>query len=94
MASDDKKYCRSLFSNASNIFITPDDFSMGDDMVTLPLCHHSIVTGGTFGWWSAYLANGKVMHDSLYPPGCVKDEHYYPPWFLLRNGTRALRTMR
>jgi hypothetical protein len=81
VASDDKSYCKKLFHDRSNIFITPRSFSEGDDFVTLSLCQHSIITGGTFGWWSAYLASGEVVYDTTYPTGCEKDEHYYPPWF-------------
>ena len=28
------------------------------DMGILAACNHSIITGGTFGWWSAFLAGG------------------------------------
>lgn len=89
IASDDKSYCRNLFKNRPNIFITPDTFSIGDDLITLSLCEHSIITGGTFGWWAAFLANGQVMHDKVYPSGCEKREHYYPPWFLIDGYVRA-----
>lgn len=83
VASDDKRYCRNLFRHRSNIFITPNRFSVGEDLVALSLCEHSIVTGGTFGWWTAFLANGQVMHDKVYPSGCERREFYYPPWFLI-----------
>ena len=89
VASDDKPYCNHLFSNQSNIFVTPGSFSFGDDMVALSLCQHSIVTGGTFGWWTAFLANGRVMHDVEYICGCSTRQHYYPPWFLLDGYVRA-----
>jgi hypothetical protein len=83
VASDDKPYCQALFRNRSNVSITPGSFSAGDDLITLSLCEHSIVTGGSFGWWSAFLANGIVMHDRTYTTGCKRREHYYPPWFLV-----------
>ncbi|CAF1376447.1 unnamed protein product [Rotaria sordida] len=89
VASDDKSYCRNLFHNRSNIFLTPQSFSMGDDMITLSLCEHSIITGGTFGWWTGYLANGQVIHDKVYPSGCERREYYYPPWFLIDGKVRA-----
>jgi len=81
VASDDKSYCKNLFQNRSNIFLTPSSFTPGDDLITLSVCQHSIITGGTFGWWSAYLANGEVIYDTIYPTTCEKDEYYYPPWF-------------
>jgi len=89
VASDDKSYCRNLFKNRSNIFLTPISFSVGDDLITLSLCEHSITTGGTFGWWAAFLANGQILHDKIYVSGCEKREHYYPPWFLIDGYVRA-----
>ena len=89
VASDDKRYCSQLFSDQPNIFVTPRSFSFGDDMVALSLCQHSIVTGGTFGWWSAFLANGRVMHDVEYVSECPTRQQYYPPWFLLDGYVRA-----
>jgi galactoside 2-L-fucosyltransferase 1/2 len=83
VASDDKLYCKNLFRNRSNIIVTPKSFSRGEDIATLSLCEHSIITGGTFGWWAAYLANGQVVHDKVYPSGCERREYYYPPWFLI-----------
>ncbi|CAF1355659.1 unnamed protein product [Rotaria sordida] len=89
VASDDKSYCKNLFRNRTNIFLTPESFSMGDDLITLSLCEHSIITGGTFGWWTGYLANGQVIHDKVYPSGCQRREYYYPPWFLIDGNVRA-----
>jgi hypothetical protein len=89
VASDDKSYCKKLFRGRSNIFITPQSFSIGDDLITLSLCQHSIITGGTFGWWSGYLANGQVVHDKIYPSGCERRAYYYPPWFLIDGNVRA-----
>ena len=91
VASDDKSYCKSLFRDLSNVFVAPKSFSVGDDMAALILCEHSIITGGTFGWWAAFLANGEVMHDREYPSGCPSREYYYPPWFLLDGKARADR---
>ena len=88
ISSDDKLYCKNIFRNYTNIFVTPQLFSDGDDLITLSLCEHSIVTGGTFGWWAAYLANDQVIHDARYPSGCKRREHYYPPWFLIDGNVR------
>ena len=84
-----ENYCRKLFRNQLNVFLTPDSFSVGDDLIALSLCEHSIITGGTFGWWTAFLANGQVMHDTVYPSGCERREFYYPPWFLIDGNVRA-----
>ncbi|CAF1635100.1 unnamed protein product [Rotaria magnacalcarata] len=89
VASDDKRYCINLFRHQPNIFITSVSFSNGDDLIALSLCQHSIVTGGTFSWWAAYLTSGEVIHDKVYPSGCERDEYYYPPWFMLPEQIRA-----
>lgn len=89
VASDDKSYCDNLFQNQPNVSITPRSFSPGDDLITLSLCQHSIVTGGTFSWWSAYLAHGRVLHDKVCPSACEQREHYYPPWYMIDGDVRA-----
>jgi galactoside 2-L-fucosyltransferase 1/2 len=88
VASDDKSYCKNLFRNYSNIFLTPESFTAGDDLIALSVCQHSIATGGTYSWWAAYLANGHVVHDKVYPPGCSRREQYYPPWFMIDGDVR------
>ena len=83
VASDDKPYCYQLFRNEINlrqVFILPIYFHRGDDLIALSFCHHSIITGGTYGFWAAYLAGGEVIHDVAYPAGCSRSD-YYPPWF-------------
>lgn len=85
VASDDKQYCQDLFKNRSDVFITPLSFSEGEDLVALSLCEYSIITAGSYGWWSSYLTNGHALHDGNYPSGCLKREQYWPPWFLILN---------
>ncbi|CAF1085416.1 unnamed protein product [Adineta steineri] len=84
MASDDKTYCHEVFgkNRFKKVFILPHDFSQADDLIALTLCHHSIVTGGTYGFWSAYLAGGDVLHDIKYQAVCARAD-YYPPWFVV-----------
>ena len=91
IASDDKSYCQNLLRDHANVTIIPGSFSLGEDLVTLSLCEHTIITGGTFGWWAGFLAGGNVLHDVVYPSGCEKREHYYPPWFLIDGHVRAHR---
>ena len=84
IASDDKDYVKKNLGNNADIFITPDSFFSGDDLAALALCEHSIVTAGSYGWWSAWLAGGNVVHDIYYPvasQNCIR-EHYFPPWFV------------
>ena len=85
VASDDKGYCKEFFVNEiknRKAVILPDEFSQAEDLIALSLCQHSIVTGGTYSFWSAYLTGGDVIHDISYSSGCLQSD-YYPPWFLL-----------
>jgi hypothetical protein len=87
MASDDKDYCKKLFANRTNVIITPESYSYLEDFATLSFCQHSIITAGTYGWWTAFLAGGDVIHDVKFrAEKCVNckcsREFYYPPWFL------------
>ncbi|UJR26502.1 hypothetical protein I4U23_007829 [Adineta vaga] len=85
MASDDKPYCHHAFREKiarKKVFLLPDYFSAADDLIALSFCHHSIVTGGTFGFWTAYFAGGDVIHDIKYKAVCAPTD-YYPPWFVL-----------
>ena len=87
IASDDKDYCLKHFSNLSGVILTPKYFSPTQDLAALASCQHSIVTAGSYGWWSALLAGGDVYHDINYfrevcsNCSCSR-ESYYPPWFI------------
>lgn len=85
VASDDKRFCNEFFLDDQRhrrAFVLPEDFPAAEDLISLSLCHHSIVSGGTYSFWSAYLAGGDVIHDIRYSSGCTPAE-YYPPWFML-----------
>jgi galactoside 2-L-fucosyltransferase 1/2 len=87
MASDDKQYCEQKFGKKKNVIVTPTYFSPSEDLTILSLCQHSIVTAGTFGWWSAFLAGGDVLHDNHFRQNKSDNSDcdanmYFPPWFL------------
>ncbi|CAF1348345.1 unnamed protein product [Adineta steineri] len=90
--SDDKNYCRKTFGQKKNVLVTPDSFNAADDLATLTLCEHTILTAGTFGWWGAFLSHnqlGDVLTDSKadHTPldvNCRQDE-YFPSWFSFLN---------
>jgi hypothetical protein len=63
-------------------------------MAVLTLCHHTILTVGTYGWWGGYLLhnrNGEVLTDSKpdHSPLDVDCEasSFFPPWFKFLNST-------
>lgn len=87
LASDEKDYCLEHFANRSDVILTPKDFTATQDLAVLSSCQHSIVTAGSYGWWSALLAGGDVYHDvnhltAICPNCSCSRESYYPPWFI------------
>ncbi|CAF1436755.1 unnamed protein product [Adineta steineri] len=94
IVSDDKKYCRKTYGQKNNVLVTPDSFSVVDDLATLTLCEHIILTAGTFGWWGAFLLHnrlGNILTDSKsdHSPidaNCRADD-YFPSWFSFLNNT-------
>lgn len=93
IASDDKDFCKRTYGNVLNIVITPTSFTAGEDLAALAMCHHMIVTVGTFGWWAGFLTNGEVLHDVRFSKtltpldnNCTQN-NYLPPSFLFFNKT-------
>lgn len=91
VVSDDKQWCRnrSVFRNAH---ILQRDYPATVDMAILSSCNHTIMSVGTFGWWSAWLANGTTIYYAdefnLTHPDVknrIRLADYYPPnWIPLR----------
>ena len=52
-----------------------------DVFVLLATCNHSIITIGTFGWWAAWLAGGRVVYygDFVNSKRSILD-HYPHDW--------------
>lgn len=49
------------------------------DLGILSSCNHSIITGGTFGWWSAFLAGGETVYYTGYPrKGTILERAFSP----------------
>lgn len=58
-----------------------------EDFATLSKCDHIITSGGTYGWWAAWLAGGKTFyHANFSKPGSDFDmlfsneKFYMPNW--------------
>ena len=87
VSSDDKQWCRTMFSNRSDVVVTSDAYSPSEDLAILTACNHSLVTTGTFSWWTAFLTNGQVIYDKSYPKqgsflarNCPQQD-FFPSWF-------------
>lgn len=60
-ASDDRKYIENIFANDTDVILAPGS-PKELDMAVLASCNHSIITFGTFGFWTGYLAGGLVLY--------------------------------
>ncbi|CAG5116812.1 unnamed protein product [Candidula unifasciata] len=90
VASDDLPWCEENLSG-NDIFIIPEA-SPAVHMATLSSCDHVIISGGSYGWWSGWLANGYVIYFTRYmrsgtPFGdwYVKEQYYPRMWIGLGN---------
>ena len=58
-----------------------------EDFATLSKCNHSIISGGTYGFWTAWLAGGKTFYfenfakrGSYFDRGFLPGNFYLPDW--------------
>ena len=79
VSSDDISWARSNFPTTSHHVI----FSHGNhdyvDMAILSRCNHSIITTGTFSWWTGWLAEGHVLYYKDYPRNNSRLERSFSP---------------
>ncbi|XP_037083884.1 galactoside alpha-(1,2)-fucosyltransferase 2-like [Pollicipes pollicipes] len=71
VSSDDMVWCREHIVGTDVVFVG-SDASEAVDLATLALCNHTILTYGTFGYVSAFLAGGDV----LAPTGYSRIEYF------------------
>ena len=85
--SDDMTWCK---KNVVNFDVMYSDFTDPIlDLALMSLCDHMVITGGTFGWWGAWLSGGDVVYLKDFPrPGSWLDVfgmdkvEYYPPHWI------------
>ena len=85
VCSDDVSAARKLFpQNINIIYSVKFRDKPWVDLAVLTLCDHSIITAGTFGWWSAWLTGGKVVRlhkiDMWGESDILSREHYLEDW--------------
>lgn len=88
VVSDDREWCRRYLAPLPDVVIPPEPNQPMYDMATLAYCNHTIITYGTFGFWSAYLAGGETIYfaDYLAPNSTFLSHHmpynktYLPEW--------------
>ncbi|XP_063597384.1 galactoside alpha-(1,2)-fucosyltransferase 2-like [Penaeus indicus] len=63
-ASDDMVFIQSRLKSEKDVYYAPGK-SPSFDMALLSSCNHSIVTMGSFGFWTGYLAGGEVVYPDV-----------------------------
>lgn len=68
-ASNDINWLREKLGREENIYFLENNLPV-IDMAVLSLCHHVIMSSGTFGWWAGWMSRGTVVYYThLYTPG-------------------------
>src|SRR6218665_337111 len=87
VCTDDLEWSKQNFPGVDrNSFVAfSENRTAAQDMAILVACNHTIITVGTFGWWSGYLAGGRTIYYKDFPtPGSymasvVDKADYFPP---------------
>ena len=89
--SDDIKWCKENIADNNTIFSTFKKPII--DLALMTLCHHMIISSGTFSWWCGWFCSGNVVYMKDYPrPGSpfsrlpqFREGFYLPTWIGIGN---------
>ncbi|XP_060081108.1 galactoside alpha-(1,2)-fucosyltransferase 2-like isoform X2 [Ylistrum balloti] len=87
IASDDLNWCKENMHGNDLVFMNPGN-TRELDFAVMTQCSHMLMTVGSFGWWTAWLINGKTVYYTGYPrPGSelakqIVLEDYRPPHWI------------
>nr|XP_022338996.1 galactoside 2-alpha-L-fucosyltransferase 2-like isoform X2 [Crassostrea virginica]XP_022338997.1 galactoside 2-alpha-L-fucosyltransferase 2-like isoform X2 [Crassostrea virginica] len=86
VGSDDLKWCKENIKDDDVVFIPPGS-APEMDIAILTNCNHTIVTVGSYGWWTAWLVNGKTIYYKGFPTPKSQlaalfnaEDYYLPEW--------------
>lgn len=87
VCTSDPKWSNKHFHGLAGTRVVRNAYDV--DMAVLASCDHTIMSIGTFGWWSAWLAGGDVIYyndpvrmiKGLFPA----NEYYLPGWIPMSN---------
>ncbi|XP_050414268.1 galactoside alpha-(1,2)-fucosyltransferase 2 [Patella vulgata] len=92
VCSNDMVWTKKAITDPNAVFINGTKREY--DMAALTLCDHFIMTVGTFGWWTGFLARGIIIYyDMPFRPGTplaknwasdYKETFFYPGWIGMR----------
>ena len=97
VCSDDIRWCQRYLpdvvgKDSTILFMSDQTKDYRVDFGILTKCQHSIVTAGTFSWWSGWLAGGEVVYHTGYDhwqqrlhPDRFKHEDFYPQEWIPMN---------
>ena len=77
ICSDSPEWCKDNLLDHSNVILS-EGHPAEIDMAILSLTNATIITYGTYGWWSGWLANGPV----IYWANSTSHKHFYPPHWI------------
>lgn len=90
VASDTIQEAKKMLTSSNLTSIYRVHFLHGsafEDFATLTKCDHTIISGGTYGWWAAWLAGGKTFYHgnfskpgSSFAKGFSNENFYCPDW--------------
>ena len=94
VCSDDIEWCEHNINPKSSHVIYSKELIDAEDMALLSLCNHTILTVGSFGWWSAFLAHpgGTTIYYKDFPRQNSSlwfefnsGDYFYPNWIGMSN---------
>ncbi|KAK6188918.1 hypothetical protein SNE40_004997 [Patella caerulea] len=79
VCSEDKKWVTDHLRFSDSVIVHEN---VEVDFGVLMSCDHSIISSGTFSWWTAYLTKGTSIYFKGFPSppllGCITPSDYYP----------------
>jgi galactoside 2-L-fucosyltransferase 1/2 len=89
VSSDDLAWCHDYIQEKDAVFVNGGN-NQYLDMAILIQTNHTLMTVGSFGWWTAWLTGGETVYYGKYPQPrsqldalFTKTDYYPPAWKLM-----------
>ena len=79
VASDELDWCKKNMKYKKYTIKFSPFISYQEDFALLTMCNHSLMTVGSFGWFSSWLAGGEVVYYGNFPGKRGFYPDFYPP---------------
>nr|XP_053632759.1 galactoside alpha-(1,2)-fucosyltransferase 1-like [Cherax quadricarinatus] len=77
VASDGTQYATEKFAHYPDVTFSPGT-TWQVDLATLASCNHSIISLGSYGFWTGYLTGGQVLYPSItFGKTCMFSREWY-----------------